>query len=331
MKRWWLIGAGVVAGLLIVAAYASYRYELRPANTKLAEPIAFGIDPGQKVNAISAKLQQAGIIRSRWAFNVYVTLHGLRRKIQAGYYELSPADTAATNAKIIARGIVVNKAFLVREGETTQQIEAAALSQWLRGGDLPAAIEHDTYNGSFLIDRPAGASLEGYLFPDTYEISPSTTPHQLVQAMLNNFGTKITSETVAGCAKQGLNLHQCITMASIIEREVAHAADRPIVAQVFLKRLRIGMALESDVTALYGAQLNGQTNVTNIRSIISPYNTYLHPGLPPGPIANPGLGAINAVINPASTDYLYFVADKDGNTHFARTFAEHQANVAKYL
>jgi UPF0755 protein len=230
----------------------------------------------------------------------------------------------------ISRGIVVNKAFLVKEGETLKQLEVSANEQWLRGGDLPAALA-EPYSNQFLSGRPAGASLEGYLFPDTYQIAPSTTPQQLVQAMLDNFGRKVSPELVGGFQKQGLTLHQGLTLASIVESEVAHEADRPLVAQVFLKRLRQGMKLESDVTANYGATQLGITSFSDIKSINSPYNTYLHTGLPPGPICNPGLSAMSAVANPAATDYLYFVADKAGNTYFAKTYTEHQANVAKYL
>ncbi len=330
--RWVQTGLAIVLAALVVLGYVSYRFNLRPANPKSPAPIAFSITSGQGTPAIAKRLEDGGIIRSRWAFSIYLTLHGLRRKVQAGYYELSPADSAITNAKIIARGIVVNKAFLVREGETLQQIQDQAVQDWLRGSQLPAALQ-DSYPNSFLAQRPAGASLEGYLFPDTYAIAPATTPHQLVQSMLNNFGQKLTPQIISGLAAHGLSLHQGITLASIIQSEVAHPADMPIVAQVFYKRLQIGMMLESSVTAFYGAKQNGLTNVTeaNVRSVNSPYNTYLHTGLPPGPISNPGLDAIQAVINPASTSYLYFIADKQGHSHFATTLAEHQANVAKYL
>lgn len=330
VMRWVGIGLVVLAGILVVAGYAVYRVNLGAANPKIPDPIAVSIAPGERTPAIAKQLEDQKIIRSRWAFSVYITIHGLRRNIQAGYYELSPADSAITNAKIIARGIVVNKAFLVPEGATIQKIQDNAAQNWLRGGDLPVAMK-DSYANTFLAQRPAGATLEGYLFPDTYEIAPSTTPHQLVQAMLNNFGLKVTPQIVAGFATQGLTLHQGITLASIIQSEVGRPPDEPGVAQVFLKRLKLGMMLESDVTANYGAGQLGITSYTDIKSINSPYNTYIHTGLPPGPICNPGMAAINAVIHPATADYLYFVADKSGVTHYASTYAQHQANVAKYL
>jgi UPF0755 protein len=191
-----------------------------------------------------------------------------------------------------------------------------------------------SYSNQFLNARPAGATLEGYLFPDTYLIAPSTTPQHLVQSMLNNFERRVTPELVSGLSKQGLNLHQGVTLASIVEKEANKDEDRAKVAQVFLKRMRMGMKLDSDVTVQYAAGLEPDAQketAENIRTLDSPYNSYRYAGLPPGPICSPGLSAIRAVINPARTDFLYFVADKDGSTHFAKTFAEHQANINKYL
>jgi len=330
--RWVLIGAAALGVAVVITGWVIYTAELRPVDTKLPAPVPFSITPGESTPTIARQMEASGIIRSRWAFSVYVELHGLRRKIEAGYYELSPADSTVTNAKIVARGIVVNKAFLVREGETIQQIENQAASTWLRGVDLPTALG-DSYPNTFLAQRPASSSLEGYLFPDTYEIAPSTSPHQLIQAMLNNFGQKVTPGIVTGMAAKGLTLHQGITLASIIQSEVSHPADMPVVAQIFYKRLSLGMPLESSVTAFYGADQLGLTNVTeaNAASVNSPYNTYIHTGLPPGPISNPGLAAINAVVSPSNTDYLYFIADKQGNTHFETTFAQHEADVSQYL
>lgn len=329
--KWLLIGAASLLALILVIGYSVYRYNLKPVNSHQPNPVPFSIDSGERTATIAKRLQQAGIIRSRQAFSIYITIHGLRRKIEAGYYELSAADSAITNAKIIARGIVVNKAFLVKEGQSLQQIEDQALQTWLHGSDMPQALT-ETYDNSFLTQRPTGASLEGYLFPDTYEIAPSTTAHQLVQSMLNNFGQKVTPQIIAGISQRGLNLHQGLTLASIIQSETGRSTDMPIVAQIFYKRLSLGMKLESSVTAQYGAHLNGATiGESQVANYQSPYNTYIITGLPPGPISNPGLDAIKAVVSPANTNYLYFIADKEGVSHFETTFAEHQADVAEYL
>lgn len=330
-KRYWLwLVIGLGAAVVIAVPVTAYQLNLRSPNTQATEAIAVSISPGDSTNKIARQLKELGIIRSPWAFQVYVTLNGLRGKIQAGYYELKPSDSAVVNAKIIAHGIVVNKSFLVREGETLQEIADQAAGSWLRGSEMPVALA-ETYSNEFLKQRPAGSTLEGYLYPDTYVIAPDTTPRQLVQAMLDNFGKKVTPDIVAGFAAKGFSLHQGLTLASIIEAEVAHEADRPIVAQVFLKRLQMGMKLESSPTGIYGAALKGQTATeANVLGVDSPYNTYRVAGLPPGPINNPSVSSMRAVINPASTDYVYFVADKSGNTYFAKTYAEHLANVAQH-
>jgi UPF0755 protein len=330
--QWVLVGA---AGLVVTAVLVTimmFVTQLRPVNRGLKQPIAVSITKGQRTAEIAKQLTQMGIIRSPWAFQAYLVLSGQRGQIEAGYYELSAADSTPHNIKVITRGIVVNKAFLVPEGATMVQIQAQATQSWLKGPELDAAMT-ETYPNQFLLQRPAGATLEGYLFPDTYNIAPSTTARQLVQEMLNNFEQKVTPPVVAGLAAQGLTLHQGITLASIVERETHKASDRPLVAQVFLKRLRIGMRLDASPTAIYGANLAGNdTNDEDVAAAIaSPYNTYRVVGLPPGPIGNPGLAAIDAVIHPANSDYLYFVADTDGNSYFAKTYAEHQSNVAKYL
>lgn len=336
MKRpWWQWALLGTAGLLVISIVSTavvFVTQLRPVNRSLKQPIAVSITKGQRTAEIAKQLKQMGLIRSPWAFQAYLVLSGQRGRIEAGYYELSAADSTAHNIKVITHGIVVNKAFLVPEGATIAQIEAQATQDWLKGSDLVAAMK-EAYPNQFLTQRPPAATLEGYLFPDTYNISPSTSAHQLVQEMLNNFDQKVTPEVIAGLAAQGLTLHQGLTLASIVEKETPKASDRPIVAQVFLKRLRSGMKLGSSVTAIYGAHLSGNTSAgeDEAAGVTSPYNTYLVAGLPPGPIGNPGLAAIDAVAHPAGTDYLYFLADSSGTTHYARTYAEHQANIAKYL
>lgn len=330
-RRLWIWGSVGVVVLVIAAVYGWYRWNLRPVNLNATTPIAVNIEHGERVSAIAGQLESAKIIRSRWAFEAYLTLNGLRRKVEAGYYVLIPADPASTNARIITRGIVVNKAFLVPEGATIKQIEATASETWLRGTSLPAAMS-DSYPNGFLAARPVGASLEGYLFPDTYEIAPSTTPHQLVAEMLDNFGRKVTPADSAGFAAEGLTLNQGLTLASMVEKEVSNPTDRPIVAQIFLKRLSIGMKLESNVTSIYALALDPSLGSTAaLANVNSPYNTYKTVGLPPGPICNPSLESIDAVLHPASTSYLYFLTDKDGVAHYATTAAGHEANVAKYL
>ena len=320
---WLLAGLVVAAG----AAYAGYQLELRPAAASGAASRTLVIAAGQSAPEVAANLKDAGLIRSRLAFEVYVNLHGLRAKLQVGSYSLSASSSTPAIAEAIAGGLAELKKITIPEGYTIAQITKRAADYGLSAADFTAAVKA-AHSQSFLDGRPSGVNLEGYLFPDSYTIAPSTTAADLVNAMLDDFGRKVAPVYDSAFVAEGLTLHQGVTLASIVEREVSIAADRPIVAQIFLKRLNQGMSLGSDVTVQYAADLLGDPFDINIAS---PYNTRLHIGLPPGPICNPGLDALDAVAHPASTDYLYFLAGKDGKTHFAKTYAEHQKNIQLYL
>jgi UPF0755 protein len=317
-----LIAALVVVGLL----YSSYRLGLRPAASS-GQAKAFIIKTGESAPTIASHLKAASLIRDRTAFITYLNLHGLRSQLKAGSYSLAPTMSGQRIAGVLTNGKTLTNRIVIPEGYTMAQIEKLAAERGISTAAFQAAVAAPHSQG-FLAGKPASVDLEGYLFPDSYQVDTNTTAAMLVTAMLDNFGTKVGSEYVQAFAAEGLSLHQGLTLASIVERESGNATDQPTVAQVFLKRLKINMAFQSDVTVQYGADLMGKPFSTTLNS---PYNTYLHVGLPPGPISNPGLSALDAVAHPAQTDYLYFVADKKGQTHFARTFAEHQANIAKYL
>ena len=331
LRRGWLI-ALAAAVVLIGGSYGIYRFELRapgPSGVAGTSAIPFTIKPGQTVPQIVDSLKSAGLIRDRLMFTVYISLHGLRAHLQAGTYELKLTQSADQIAGVIAGGKTTSRKIIIPEGYTIAQIKKLAVQVGIPAADFTAATSPEaSYPQAFLAGRPAGIGLEGYLFPDSYELTSITTAHQLVSAMLDNFGRRVASVYQAPFAIENLTLHQGLTLASIVEREVSSAADRPIVAQIFLSRLRAGATLGSDVTVQYAAD---QLGVPFDINLDSPFNTRLHAGLPPGPICNPGTGALDAVANPAKTDYLYFLAGKDGKTHFAKTYAEHQRNVQLYL
>jgi UPF0755 protein len=288
----------------------------------------YHLAPGTKVSELAADLEEKGIIRNHTAFVWFVTLHGLRRDLQAGTYELDPSDSAKDIADIISHGKVSVNRVVLPEGITIAKIKQLLEPKGISAKDFSAALQ-EQYSNDFVQAKPADVDLEGYLFPDSYEISKPVRPHALIQTMLDNFATKVNStDVVKSYSSEGLTLHQGLTLASIVEKEASKPEDRPIIAQVFLKRLIMGMPLGSDVTVIYAAD---QLGVPFSTSINSAYNTYTHKGLPPGPICNPGLDAMKAVAHPANTDYLYFLADKNGTVHYAKTAAEHQANVKKYL
>jgi UPF0755 protein len=201
-------------------------------------------------------------------------------------------------------------------------------------------VQQGRFDYDFLRSRPAGASLEGYLFPDTYQVSPDVTAADLIQRMLRTFDQRVASQMRQQAAARGLTVHQWVTLASIVEREAVIASERPVIASVYLNRLELGMKLDADPTVQYALGYQAQTRSWWKRPLLledlevkSPYNTYKNPGLPPGPIANPGLASLRAVVEAPDTDYYYFVANKqagDGSHVFARTIEEHQRNIARY-
>jgi UPF0755 protein len=318
----------VLISLLILAAgsYFAYRISLRPvASTGDAQ--TFTVSSGQNAQTIATNLKKANLVRSRDAFITYVNFHGLRPKLKTGTYSLKPSYSTPEIAQIIGGGKTLTKRLVIPEGYTLKQIEAAAAKQGITRADFVAAL-NAPHAQSFLSAKPANVSLEGYLYPDSYEISPTTTAAQLVDIMLNTFGSRVPATYTQAFAAQGLTLHQGLTLASIVEREVNIVADRPVVAQIFLKRFKAGQSLGSDVTTIYASDLAG---VPFNLDINSPYNTRKFTGLPPGPICSPGLSALDAVARPATTDYTYFLSGKDGKTYYAKTYAEHQRNIVNYL
>jgi UPF0755 protein len=316
----------VAAVVLIGAGYTVYRLGLRPVDTTGASK-TFVVSAGQDAQAVAADLKADGLIRDRNAFITYVNIHGLRPDLKAGDYLISPADSSEEIAAQIADGRTLSRNLVIPEGYRLAQIETAAASAGINKAAFVAAVAAP-HTQSFLSQKPATVSLEGYLFPDSYQIAPTTTAAELVNDMLDNFGRRVGSNYVQAFASEGLTLHQGLTIASIVESEISNSADRPVVAQIFLKRLKMGMPLGSDETAQYAADLAGLPFSTTINS---PYNTLIVKGLPPGPICSPGLNSLDAVAHPATTDYLYFLTGKDGKTYYATTYAQHEQNIAKYL
>lgn len=311
---------------VIGTVYLQYRFSLGAVSTD-SNSVEFVINSGDKPTDIAHHLQSAGLIHNASSFLTYVTWHGLRGKLQAGSYLLRPSYSTEQVVGIITHGLVHTNLLTIPEGNTLAQIRKLAVAKGINATDFDQALQGN-YGKDFLVGRPPNVTLEGYLFPDSYQVDARTTAASLIGAMIDNFDQKVTVDLRNAYTAQGLTLHQGVTLASIVEKEVPNASDRAIVAGIFLHRIRLGMPLESDVTVHYAADSTGQPFSTGLDS---PYNTYQHKGLPPGPICSPGLSALKAVAAPQSSDYLYFVAGKDGITHYAKTFAEHQQNVQKYL
>ncbi len=284
---------------------------------------------GVRTAAILKQLQREGVLRDSWIPLVHMKLLRSRDSLKAGVYEfrgpLAPVDVVDK----LVRGDVILKSVTVREGldrfAIARLFEAEGLGterEWAR-----ATSETDLIRDI----APDATSLEGYLFPDTYKFDPGAPPETIVATMVANFRRQWGNEIAL--ITTGLNPHQTVTLASIVETEAQLPAERPIVASVYLNRVRRRMLLGADPTVIYALKLQGRWD-GNIRKndlrIDSPYNTYRRPGLPPGPIANPGLASLRAAAAPATSPYLYFVARNDGSHVFSTNIAEHNRNVEKY-
>jgi UPF0755 protein len=284
---------------------------------------------GQATAAILQNLQRHGVLRDEWIPLVYLKLLRGRDSLKAGVYEFDKPLSAIEVIDKLVRGDVVLKTITVREG-----LDRFAVAKLFAEEGLGTEKEWDaaTRDPDLIRDlAPNAESLEGYLFPDTYKFNPGTGAKPIVQAMVDNFrkhwGNEIALITT------GLDAHQTVTLASIVETEAQQPQERPVVASVYINRVRRRMLLGADPTVIYALKLAGRWD-GNIRKadlqIASPYNTYKTPGLPPGPIANPGLASLRAAAAPATTPYLYFVARNDGSHVFSTTNEEHNRNVEKY-
>lgn len=319
-------GIGVLVIIWFAVCFAWYEFNLRPVSASTQSKLII-IESGTSVDDISDNLEQNKLVRSSTAFKLYVTIHGLRGRLQSGAYDLHPNQSSRTIAKVITKGQTTSEKMTIPEGFTISAIRAKAATYGIDPVTFDAALQQDL-TGTKAAQRPAGTSLEGYLFPDTYVITPATTANALIRTMVEHFDAKVGDDISAGFAAQGLTLQQGLTLSSVVEREVSNPADQKLVAGVFLNRLKIGMKLQSDVTVDYGRALLGKPFNTALNS---PYNTYAIPALPIGPICNPGLAAMRAVANPTPSKYYYFLAGKDGTTHYAETVDQHNTNVQKYL
>jgi UPF0755 protein len=311
--------------ILLAAAAAAYVVYIPygPATETFVD-----IPPGTGASAISARLQRAGIVRSRYAFEFFSLRKG--GTLKAGEYRFDhPAPMSEVYARLV-QGDVCTKALTIPEGfnifDIANAIDAAGLAK--RDAFLAAERQHTELIADLLPPNAHPDSLEGYLFPDTYRFSRHATPLQMLTAMTHRF-----RQTSTQLGLDRTNILPTVTMASVIEKEVAQAAERPLVAGVFFNRLAKSMPLATDPTVIYAALLDNRWRGTIYASDLqspSPYNTYRHTGLPPGPISNPGIASLRAALHPAQTDYLYFVSDAAGHTRFSVDLKEHAQQVQAY-
>ena len=314
---------------LIAGSYFFWRAITSPYKgfsqpTKLVE-----VHKGLRTSTILRHLQQEGIVRDEYVPLIYMKLVRRGDSLKAGVYEFSKPLSAADVLEKLVRGDVILKTVTVREG-----LDRFAVGRLFAADGLGKPDEWDkaTADAESIRDiAPDAKSLEGYLFPDTYKLSPGTPVKAIVAEMVANFRKHFGPEMAF--ITTGLNAHQTVTLASIVETEAQRPEERPLVASVYLNRLQKHMLLGADPTVIYALKLAHRWD-GNIRKadlqIDSPYNTYRFPNLPPGPIANPGLASLRAAAAPAKSDFLYFVARHDGSHAFATNAAEHDRNVQIY-
>ena len=316
-----LLGAG-----LFLAFGTTHVIERSDRDAK--ENIYMVVKPGTTASEISDHLTRLGVIDSRLRFWWLMKIQGDAQKFKTGTYAFAPhMDEQAVLDKLVSGDTTVVR-FTIPEGFGIKEIAKRLADEGLVDEQEFLAEAKDFAPYDYMKKRPNERyAAEGYLFPDTYEIHSEVTPEAIMKMMAEDFDTRLTPALRQQAAEKGLSIHDLITLASLVEKEARYDEDRPIIAQVFFKRLQMGMPLQSDTTLQY--LMAGPKEDVSIEDtkIDSPYNTYQHAGLPPGPIASPGMKSILAVLNPASTDYLYFVADRQGHNHYSQTYDEHLAIV----
>lgn len=289
------------------------------------------IPPGAGSRAIGDRLVERGIVRDALSFRIGLYVSGKGRRLQAGEYRFDRAMTPIEVIDKLARGDVYVINITFPEGLTVAEMGKIFEAHRLGSASAFVAAAHDPSAIKAL--DPAARDLEGYLFPETYLLPRRADGSTLVTLMTERFAHVFTTELRQAAEANGLTVRQAVTLASIVEKEAARPEERPLVAAVYANRLRIGMALQCDPTVIYALERVGKYT-GNLRredlAFDSPYNTYRYPGLPPGPIASPGLASLEAAVHPAQVDFLYFVSRNDGSHEFARTLEEHNRNVQKW-
>lgn len=328
-RKWLFIAVPlVVVALLVTAAAAAWGWysDALTAKSNDETPVSLEVETGASIEQVGQELEEKGVIKSSLAFSIYMKLSD-KNVIKTGSYLFAPNQSVQEIVNWLNEGRVSTRRVTILPGQTLKQIRETLVKDGFTQEAVEAAFAK-TYNHAVLEGKPASATLEGYMYPETYFVTLNSSPEELITRSLDEFKRVIDENGLKEkLSAQGFNLYEGITLASIIAKEVTNADDQKQVSQVFQTRLERGMMLGSDVTYHYAADMLGVARAVNLDS---PYNTRIHTGLPPGPIGNFNLPALTAVAQPASGDYLYFVAGDDGVTHYSRTFEEHEENIQKY-
>ena len=327
IKRLFLL---LIVAVLVVGAggWWIYSQAVEPYRGYNEPEVFVDIPSGSSPSTIGARLVQAGVVRDARTFQVALWISGRSRSLRAGEYRFDAPLHALDVIDKVARGDVYRRRLTFREGLTIAEM-AQVFEE--RGFGNAAEFRKAGENAALIQDLDPGArDLEGYLFPETYALPRGTTAAAVVGQMVDGFKNALTPEIRSNAAAAGLSVRQLVTLASLVEKETAAPAERPLVAAVYANRMKIGMGMQADPTVIFALQKAGKYDGNLRRDDLqfdSPYNTYRYAGLPPGPIAAPGKASLAAAAKPADVDYLYFVSKNDGTHVFASTLAEHNRNV----
>jgi UPF0755 protein len=313
--------------LIGVFLFVGFGYYLSNPAEKGGDEQVFFVRDGATLNEVTSELESKRIITGKRLFLLWARLMGYSRSIKAGEYRLSSGMPPLKILETLSKGIVITHPVTIPEGFTIRQIGELLEEKGLVNKDEFLSITGDPEVAKRY--GICGHSLEGYLYPDTYQFGRGLSPMSVVEVMIKHFW-EVTGPFREKIEQSGMTIEEVITLSSIVEKETGRAEERPIIASVFLNRLKKRMRLESDPTVIYGIKdFSGNLKKKHLTQR-TPYNTYVTRGLPPGPIANPGKEAIEAVLFPAKTDYLYFVSKNDGSHHFSKTLVEHNRAVEIY-
>jgi UPF0755 protein len=321
------IGLVSVALLGVAVVVGTANWMLSPLMASAPDAI-LRVRSGASLGEVARELESRGLVRSAFAFKWLARYRKQEAELQVGEYRLSPALAPGEILSRIVEGRVATYEVVVPEGLTAAQVALRLESAGLADVADFGAVVRDPASAAAL--GVEGATLEGYLFPDTYRLPRGLASRDIAKVLVDQF-FEVWREIEPRARDQQLSMREVVTLASIVEKETAAREERPLIASVFRNRLKRGMRLETDPSVIYGIpNFDGNLRRRDLENAGNPYNTYIIPGLPPGPIANPGAEALRAVVNPAESDYLFFVSRNDGTHVFSKTYREHVLAVNQY-
>lgn len=332
---------GILLLSTVIAVLVSYSFYQRAVYDGYGEPttsVEFSIEEGETVEQITQRLKAAGLIENEWYFKIYIRQADLSDKLQAGDFTIPDNLSLRDLANLLQHAEFPDIWVTIPEGMMATDIAdklAGAFATYPQAAfdktSFLALVDAGRTSVNVDMPIPDGKSLEGYLFPDTYRFPPDATAEYVLTTMVETLKIKAYDPNIDDITASSYSFYELLTLASILERETRSAADRPLVADILLRRIEHGWKLECDVTLLYYfGDWNHEITHEELQ-LDTPYNTRKNPGLPPTPITNPGTQTFEAMLAPESNDYWFFLSDSDGILHYAKTMAEHSQNIARYL